>query len=63
MVPRRRDDVGNGSVLQDAGRRIAYFQKDLVKCAMLCVAIDQAAQLAGIAKRCQRPVNQPNNLA
>src|SRR5579862_5621702 len=57
------DDIGQGGVLENPRSRVADIEKYLIEGAVLEIAINQAAQLLGVAKRCQGAVNQANDLA
>src|SRR5581483_1442101 len=56
-------NVGESGTFLDLCDRIPHLQKDLVQLAMRQVAIDQVPQRFGVAKRRQRPIDQPDNLA
>ena len=56
------NDVSQGSVLQNLCRRVANVQKHLVQGPVLDIVLDQVAQLLGVAKGRQGPVNQADDL-
>src|SRR5579859_1743119 len=57
------DQVGQSRVIEDAGCGVAYVEKDLVESAVGQIAVNQFAQLLGIAERRERTVNQADDLA
>src|SRR5262245_19531339 len=57
------DDVRQGGVIENARGGVAHIEKYLIKRAMLGIAINQTAQLFGIAEGSQSAVNQANDLA
>ena len=50
-------------MLQDAGSGIAHIEEYLVEPAVLTIAVNQAAQLLGVAKGGEWTVNQANDFA
>ena len=63
---RARTGTGNifeRSAFENLGRGIAHIEEDLIERTMGHVAIDQIAQLFGIAEGGQGPINQANDVA
>ena len=58
-----RDQVGQSGVVEDASRRIANIEEDLVKGAVGKIAVNQFAELLGIAEGRERTVNQSHDFA
>src|SRR5215469_447363 len=50
-------------MFQNLGRRVAHIQKHFVERAMRRILVDQRAQSFGVAKGCERAVNQADDLA
>src|SRR5271170_1321897 len=57
------NQVGQSSVVENACRRITHVEEDLIKRAVRKIAIDEFAELLGVAEGGQRAVDEPNDLA
>jgi len=57
------DEIGQSRIFQNIRSGIANVQKDLIQSAMRQVAVDEHAQLLGVAKWGERAVYQTHNLA
>src|SRR5581483_2047219 len=59
----RTNDIGQGGVLEDAGRGVPHVQEHLVQRAMFSVTINERTELVGIPEGGERAVNQANDFA
>src|ERR1700722_3190783 len=57
------DQIRESRVVEDAGCSVAHIEKNLVQGAMRQVAVNQFAQLLGVAEWRQRTVDQTDDLA
>ncbi len=57
------NEIGKCCVFENARRRIANVEKNLVERAMRQIAVDQFAKMFGVAERSEGTVDQANDLA
>jgi hypothetical protein len=57
------DQIRKSCVVEDAGGRVTNVEKNLVKGAVRQIAVDEFAQLVGVAERRERTVDEADDLA